>query len=76
MTPFTMTLTPGPNAAEASVKAAKYVMNEWLPNNAGGVHILVTPKLAETFLKIYQEAKGPVKVRVSLENNIPLLAVL
>lgn len=76
MTPFTMTLNPGPHAGKAAAKAAEYVVDQWLPDNAGGVHVMVTPRLAMTFLKLYQETKGPVKVRVSLENNIPLLEVL
>jgi hypothetical protein len=76
VTPFTITLTPGPNIGKAAAKAAAYVVDQWLPDNAGGVHVMVTTRLAATFLKLYQEAKGPVKVRVSLENHIPLLEVL
>ena len=71
-----MTLTPGPNYGKAAARAAEYVVEQWMPGNAGAVQILVTPKLALTFFKLYKEAKGPVKVRVSIENNIPLLVVL
>lgn len=74
--PYTLTLTPGPNADRAAERAARYIIDTWMPGNAGGVHLMVTPRIKAALLAIYQKATGPVRVRVSLEGNVPLLEVL
>lgn len=77
--PYTLTLKPGANAHRAADQAAAYVVNRWLPNNAGGVHILITPRLAKALLSMLQEGlryQRDVRVRVTIEGNIPHLTVL
>ncbi len=74
--PYVMTLRPGPNAEQAAERAARYIIDTWMPGNAGGVHLMVTPRLTKALLAIYTAAKGPVRVRVSLDGNVPLLEVL
>lgn len=58
------------------LRAARHVIDTWMPGNAGGVHLMAGPRLTKTFLAIYTSAKGPVRLRVSLSGNVPLLEVL
>ena len=77
--PYELTLTPGANIEAAAAKVAKYIVNRWMPNNAGGIHMLVTPKIAAVLLELYKSVnatKISIKVRVTIENNIPVLSTV
>lgn len=71
-----MTLHPGANPAKAASRAAQYIVNRWMPGNAGGVHLMVTPRLAQALLTIYNEMSGETRIRVTIQGNIPNLEVL
>jgi hypothetical protein len=51
---YTVTVTPGPNAQHAAARLAKYIINRWMPGNAGGIHVMVTPQMAESLLPFFQ----------------------
>ena len=74
--PYVMTLHQGKNKEAAAMKGARYIINKWMPGNAGGVHVLVTPKMAASLLSIYKTMTKDTKIRVSHQSNIPLLEVL
>jgi hypothetical protein len=74
--PYTITLKPGANVAAASKKCAEYIINTWLPNNAGGVHFMLTPKLTLTIYEIYKNIKEDTKLRVTIKNNVPHIEVV
>ncbi len=78
--PYTMTLTPGRNADACANRAARYVIDRWLPDNAGGIHLMVTSRLAGAFYLILTQAAearlGQVRVRVEIRGSIPELSVL
>ncbi len=76
MVPYIMTLHPGNNPAKAAARAAQYIINRWMPNNAGGIHLMVTPRLATALLTIYREMKKETQIRVTIQGNIPNLEVL
>jgi hypothetical protein len=74
--PYTMTLHPGRNPAGAADKAARYIVDRWMPGNAGGVHVMITPRLAKALYTIYSEATKPVYIRVTIRGHIPNLTIL
>ncbi len=76
MIPYIMTLHPGANPAKAAARAAQYIINRWLPNNAGGIHLMVMPRLAQALLTIYSEMSKETHIRVTIQGNIPNLEVL
>lgn len=79
MIPYIMTLHPGPNAAAAAKRAATYIMDRWLPDNAGGIHVLVTPKLTAKLAQFYELVNRfdhPAEIRVTIQGNVPCLEVL
>ena len=75
-TPYVMTLHPGQRPEIAAAKAARYIVDRWMPNNAGGVHVMMTPRLAKALLAIYQEMDKATDIRVTIQGNIPNLEVL
>lgn len=74
--PYVITLTPGGNHEDAAARCARYIVNRWLPGNAGSVHLMVTPRLAGVLLTIYRQMEEPTRIRVTVQNNIPNLELL
>jgi hypothetical protein len=79
-TPYTIACSPGSlDPWAAGKRAATVVVNRWMPGHAGGVHHIVTPRIAALFQEAFVAAtkRGkPIEIRVSIENNLPLLTIL
>lgn len=76
MTPYTVELKPGANVDAAASRLAKLIIDRWMPGNAGGVHILLTPRLAGSLASLWAAVNASNKskrFRVSIEGNKPLL---
>lgn len=76
---YVITLNPGVKSGEAAKKAATYIIDRWMPNNRGGVHVLVTPRLTAQLFKFWElvnQFDRPAKIRVIIEGNMPVLHVL
>lgn len=76
---YVLTLRPGVNAAAAAKGAATYIINRWMPGNAGGVHLMLTPHLTRMLVRWWEMVNlvdHPAEVRVTIENNRPVLTVL
>jgi hypothetical protein len=74
--PYTITLHPGKNAEAVAGKVARYIVDQWMPGNAGGVHLIVTPRLTKCLVEIYKKMTTDTRIRVSLEGNVPLIEVV
>lgn len=74
--PYVITLTPGKTPERAAKECARYILNRWLPNNAGGVHLLAGPRLTKALETIYRTMPGPTEIRVTIRGNIPNLEIL
>ncbi len=77
--PYTIEVKPGGNASMAAKRASKYVIDRWMPRNAGGVHVLMGSHLTATFESFFALANRhgrPVDIRVTFENHRPVLTVV
>lgn len=72
MTPFCVTLDPGNNVPQASMRLAKLIVDRWMPGNAGGVHLLVTPQMAKSLAAIWPHDR-PKTLRVEIVGNRPVI---
>lgn len=69
---YTVTVQPGDNAKRAAVRMARYVVQRWMPGNAGGVHVFATPQLATLLLPFFTRPK-PTTLRVDTMGLTPVL---
>ena len=79
MTPFVITLQPGANVMLAATRAARVIIDRWMPHNAGGVHWLVGGQLAGHLAVLWGRANArqrPIRIRVHVEANRPVLTEL
>ncbi len=79
MKPYTISLKPGANTAIAASKLAHFIVERWVPGNAGGVHVLITPRIAETLRGLWEEANAKNQerwFRVALQGNMPAIIEL
>ncbi len=77
--PYTVDIQPNRNAVEASVKLAKYIIDRWMPGNAGGVHVIVTPQLARGLSPLYARAtieRRVISIRITVPGQIPVITEL
>lgn len=75
--PYTMTLKPGRNPDKAAAGATKYIVEAWLPGNAGGALLMVGPRLMDVLLQLYERAaleRRPIKIRVESRGNRPYIS--
>lgn len=79
--PYIVTIhvvTTPERALAAADKLARYIIDRWMPGNAGGVHVLMTPKLAKRIAGFYAHCalkKKEMQVRVSLDNGLLLTVI-
>jgi hypothetical protein len=72
--PYVLTLHPGANVEVAVARAARYIIDRWMPGNAGGVVLLLGPQLCGLLHPIWQRAnqtRRPINLRVELIANRP-----
>lgn len=70
---YDVTVTPGNNAKKASIRMAHYIVQRWMPDNAGGVHMLAGAQLAGLLLPFFERVK-PTKLRVDTTDNRPVIS--
>jgi hypothetical protein len=76
MKPFTITMHPGANVQRASAQLARLIIDRWMPDNAGGVHMLINPRLASSLSALWQQVNMEQKAksfRVGIYGNVPNL---
>jgi hypothetical protein len=69
---YNITATPGANPQHAAARLASYIVNRWMPGNAGGVHVLITPKLASILLQFFARPK-PTVLEVNTVGLTPVI---
>ena len=57
---------------KSAIKLAKIVIDRCMPHNAGGVHVIMMPKLAETLLPFFAR-KTDTKLKVDTNGSVPLI---
>lgn len=75
-TPYIITLHPGRRGDDAARRCSRYIIDRWMPGNAGGIHLLVGDQLSKALSTIYDYMTKPVRIRVTIHNNIPNLEVM
>lgn len=73
---YSIVVHPGANIHAASSRMARIIVDRWLPNNAGGIHLLMTPKVAQRLLPIFERAnklKRDVQVDINTLGMIPII---
>ncbi len=76
---YIITLSPGGNVDAVAMRCASVVIDRWLPQNRGGVHLMMGPRLAAHIAALLHKAahhQRPIRVRVTIEGNIPVLTEL
>ncbi len=66
---YRVTTKPGGRPDLAAMRLAVYIVDRWLPDHAGGVHILITPTLAEAVLPFFTRPR-PVTLVVDTQTGI------
>lgn len=69
---YRITVEPGANPGKAAMRMAKFIVDRWLPSNAGGVHVMITPPLADSLLPFFQRPK-PTVVSVDTHRDHPII---
>lgn len=75
--PYRVTLHPGQNVDVACVRLAKYVIDRWMPNHAGGAPVLLGPKLARSLRGFFDKANTSQKdvvISIHFEGHIPVIS--
>lgn len=57
---YRVTATPGQNAERAAASLARYVIDRWMPGNAGGVRVFGVPQLCALLLPFFQRDKATI----------------
>lgn len=55
---YRVTMKPGGNTEKGVVKLARYIVDRWMPGNAGGVHVLATPALCQLLHPLWLRVQG------------------
>ena len=69
---YRITVEPGTNPGMAAMRMAKFIVDRWLPDNSGGVHVMITPLLANSLLLLFQRPK-PTVVSVDTHGDRPII---
>lgn len=69
---YEVTVSPGHNPENASLKLAHYIINRWLPGNAGGVHFMLDRKMANSLLQFFQRSKNTTLI-INTMDNVPVI---
>jgi hypothetical protein len=63
---YRVTITPGERPDLAALRMAKYIINRWMPDHAGGVVILLAPRLASLLQHFFTR---PAATEVSVDTR-------
>jgi hypothetical protein len=55
-TPYRLTIHPNRDIHAAPLKLATFIIDKWMPNNAGGVHVLLGQRLAGSLRQFFEKA--------------------
>ena len=69
---YRITVEPGANPGKAAMRMAKFIVDRWLPSNAGGVHVMITPSLCISLLPFFERTK-PTEISVDTHHNHPII---
>jgi hypothetical protein len=74
--PYTVVLTGGPRPEIAAARLAKLIIDRWHPGHAGGMVLLLGPKMAKSLLPFFSRAAAtgrPITLRISVPHTVPLI---
>jgi hypothetical protein len=63
---------PGKSPQTAAEKMSRYIIDRWIPGNAGGAHVLMGPGLTKLLLQFFKRPT-PTKLRVDTRGSKPVI---
>ena len=67
-----VTVAPGANPDRAAARLARYIVDRWMPGNAGGIHLVATPRMASVLLQFFQRQQ-PTDLVVDTRGLVPVI---
>lgn len=74
--PYQVTLHPGANVDVAAKRLANYIVDTWMPGNAGGATFIMVPQLMQLLTPLYEKARvtnKDVRLDIRLVKNRPYI---
>lgn len=76
---YRVELRPGGNVEAAAGRLARTIIDRWIPGHAGGVHLLLTPKLASIVADLWRQVNDGARARtlvVDTRRGMPVLTLV